>query len=54
LVGSADADGFDAFEEAGDIFAPQPAKRFYDFVYSAVLLRDRTSHHASASRPSCT
>jgi peptidyl-dipeptidase Dcp len=35
-----DADGFAAFEEAGDIFDPQTAKRLKDFVYSAGDLRD--------------
>ena len=30
-----DADGFRAFEEAGDIFDPATAKRLEDFVYSA-------------------
>ncbi len=30
-----DADGFDAFEEAGDIFAPDVAARLKEFVYSA-------------------
>ena len=35
-----DADGFGAFEEAGDIFDPAAAKRLHDFVYSAGYLRD--------------
>jgi peptidyl-dipeptidase Dcp len=35
-----DADGFAAFEEAGDIFDPAVAKRLYDFVYSAGNQRD--------------
>jgi peptidyl-dipeptidase Dcp len=35
-----DADGFDAFEEAGDIFAPEVAERLKAFVYSAGNLRD--------------
>ncbi|MBN8999094.1 MAG: peptidase M3, partial [Rhizobiales bacterium] len=30
-----DADGFRAFEQAGDIFDPQTAGRLRDFVYSA-------------------
>ncbi|MCX5478309.1 M3 family metallopeptidase [Kaistia geumhonensis] len=30
-----DADGFRAFEEAGDIFAPEPARKLKDFVYAA-------------------
>ncbi len=35
-----DADGFAAFEEAGDVFDPQTAKRLRDYVYSAGDLRD--------------
>lgn len=35
-----DADGFGAFEEAGDIFASDVAKRLHDYVYSAGYLRD--------------
>ncbi|SER04058.1 peptidyl-dipeptidase Dcp [Faunimonas pinastri] len=35
-----DADGFNAFEEAGNIFDPETAKRLYSFVYSAGDLRD--------------
>jgi peptidyl-dipeptidase Dcp len=35
-----DADGFGAFEEAGDIFDPATAKRLREFVYSAGYLRD--------------
>jgi peptidyl-dipeptidase Dcp len=34
-----DADGFGAFEEAGDIFDPATAKRLREFVYSAGNLR---------------
>lgn len=30
-----DADGFRAFEEAGDIFAAEPARKLKDFVYAA-------------------
>jgi peptidyl-dipeptidase Dcp len=30
-----DADGFDAFEEKGDIFDPATAQKLHDFVYSA-------------------
>jgi peptidyl-dipeptidase Dcp len=30
-----DADGFDAFIEAGDIFAKEPAKKLYEHIYSA-------------------
>lgn len=35
-----DADGFEAFEEAGDIFDPETAKRLRDYVYSAGYSRD--------------
>lgn len=35
-----DADGFAAFEEAGDIFDPKVATRLKDYVYSAGDLRD--------------
>ncbi len=35
-----DADGFAAFEEAGDIFDPEVATRLKDYVYSAGDLRD--------------
>jgi peptidyl-dipeptidase Dcp len=35
-----DADGFDAFEEAGDIFDAATARRLHDFVYSAGSLRE--------------
>ncbi len=35
-----DADGFDAFTEAGDIFDPAVARRLYDNVYSAGNKRD--------------
>ena len=35
-----DADAFEAFEEAGDIFAPEIAQRLYDYVYSAGYRRD--------------
>jgi peptidyl-dipeptidase Dcp len=35
-----DADGFGAFEESGDIFDPNVAKRLNDFVYSAGGSRD--------------
>ena len=35
-----DADGFEAFQEAGDIFDASVAKRLYDFVYSAGGSRD--------------
>jgi peptidyl-dipeptidase Dcp len=35
-----DADGFEAFEESGDIFDPAIAKRLNDFVYAAGGSRD--------------
>ena len=35
-----DADAFAAFEEAGDIFDPETAKRLHDNVYAAGNLRD--------------
>ncbi|MCJ2013956.1 M3 family metallopeptidase [Methylobacterium sp. J-076] len=35
-----DADAFDAFREAGDIFDPETAKRLRTFVYAAGNLRD--------------
>ena len=35
-----DADGFEAFEESGDIFDPDVAKRLEDFVYAAGGSRD--------------
>jgi len=35
-----DADGFEAFEEAGDIFDPGVARRLRDFVYAAGGSRD--------------
>ncbi|WP_375461744.1 M3 family metallopeptidase [uncultured Enterovirga sp.] len=35
-----DADGFGAFEEAGDIFDTETARRLEDYVYSAGDLRD--------------
>jgi len=30
-----DADGFDAFLEAGDLFAPEPARKLYEHIYTA-------------------
>jgi len=30
-----DAEGFDAFIEAGDILAKEPAKKLYEHIYSA-------------------
>jgi len=35
-----DADGFEAFDDAGDPFDPATAKRLYDYVYSAGGSRD--------------
>ena len=35
-----DADAFEAFEEAGDIFDPAVAQRLHDFVYAAGGSRD--------------
>jgi peptidyl-dipeptidase Dcp len=35
-----DADGFAAFQEAGDIFDPATARRLHDYVYSAGNLRE--------------
>jgi len=35
-----DADAFDAFEEAGDIFDPATAKRLRDHIYAAGYRRD--------------
>jgi peptidyl-dipeptidase Dcp len=35
-----DADAFDAFEEAGDIFDPETARRLETFIYSAGFLRE--------------
>jgi peptidyl-dipeptidase Dcp len=38
-----DADGFEAFEESGDIFDPATAARLRDYVYSAGYSRDPDS-----------
>ena len=35
-----DADAFEAFEEAGDIFEPETAGKLKEFVYSAGNRRD--------------
>jgi peptidyl-dipeptidase Dcp len=35
-----DADGFQAFKEAGNPFDPAIAKRLHDYIYSAGGLRD--------------
>ncbi len=47
-----DADGFEAFEEAGDIFDPAAAKRLHDFVYAAGGSRDyEAAYEAFRGRP---
>jgi peptidyl-dipeptidase Dcp len=47
-----DADGFEAFEEAGDIFDPDVAKRLHDFVYAAGGSRDYdAAYRAFRGRP---
>ena len=47
-----DADGFEAFEERGDIFDPEVARRLRDFVYSAGASRDyETAYEAFRGRP---
>ena len=47
-----DADGFEAFEESGDIFDPAIAKRLNDFVYSAGGSRDYDeAYRAFRGRP---
>ncbi len=38
-----DADGFDAFLEAGDIFAAEPAQKLYEHIYSAGNMQDPMS-----------
>jgi peptidyl-dipeptidase Dcp len=35
-----DADGFEAFEERGDIFDPMVAKKLHDYIYSSGYSRD--------------
>lgn len=35
-----EADAFDAFKQAGDIFDPETAKRLHEFIYSAGYRRD--------------
>jgi peptidyl-dipeptidase Dcp len=42
-----DADAFDAFKEAGDIFHPDTAARLHDHVYSAGYLRDPAEAYAA-------
>jgi peptidyl-dipeptidase Dcp len=42
-----DADAFTAFEETGDVFDPDTARRLRDFVYSAGYLRDPTDAYVA-------
>ena len=42
-----DADAFEAFAEAGDIFDPDTAARLHDYVYSAGYLRDPAEAYAA-------
>ncbi len=50
-----DADGFDAFTEAGDIFDPATAKRLLDHVYAAGNTRDpKAAFHAFRGRDPST
>ena len=42
-----DADAFDAFREAGDIFHPETAARLHDHVYSAGYLREPAEAYAA-------
>ncbi len=47
-----DADGFEAFEEKGDIFDPEIAGRLHDFVYAAGGSRDyEEAYKAFRGRP---
>ncbi len=47
-----DADGFEAFEETGDIFDPALAAKLLEFVYSAGNLRDpETAYENFRGRP---
>ena len=46
-----DADGFEAFEEAGDIFDPAAARRLHDFVYAAGGSRDYDAAYQGLPRP---
>ncbi len=41
-----DADGFAAFEEAGDLFDPSVAKRLHDYIYAAGNQRDPNEAYA--------
>jgi peptidyl-dipeptidase Dcp len=42
-----DADGFNAFEEAGDIFDPETAQKLHDYVYSAGYSRSPDEAYAA-------
>jgi peptidyl-dipeptidase Dcp len=42
-----DADGFEAFEESGDIFDPALARRLHDYVYAAGNLREPDAAYAA-------
>jgi peptidyl-dipeptidase Dcp len=42
-----DADGFEAFEESGDIFDPALARRLHDYVYSAGNRREPDEAYAA-------
>jgi peptidyl-dipeptidase Dcp len=47
-----DADAFGAFEEAGNIFAPEVAKRLHDDIYSSGGSRDpEAAYIAFRGRP---
>ena len=46
-----DADGFAAFEEAGDIFDPETARRLRDHVYAAGNRRDPNAAYAAFPWP---
>ena len=42
-----DADGFEAFEESGDIFDPALARRLRDYVYAAGNSREPDAAYAA-------
>ena len=42
-----DADGFDAFLEAGDLFAKEPAQKLYEHIYSAGNCQDPMSAYVA-------
>jgi peptidyl-dipeptidase Dcp len=42
-----DADAFNAFEEKGDVFDPETARKLKDFIYSAGNLRDPTAAYTA-------